>query len=79
MTQSTYAEVVLGMGLRFIGIVSTIFDLAYLYSMAESLVKRCISMFFDVVDSNTDLAKYRPSSPIQQTSTHSITLPRDGP
>ena len=51
-----YPEVVLAMGLRFTGIGSTAFDLADLYGMSELSVKRCIIMFLDAVNLNTDLA-----------------------
>ena len=52
-----YPEVVLAMGLRFTGIIITVFDLSDLYGMSESSVKRYINMFFNVVDFNTDLAE----------------------
>jgi len=58
-----YPEVVIVMGLRFTGLGSTIFDLADLYGMSESSVQRCVNMFLDAIDFNTDLAELQIKLP----------------
>ena len=58
-----YPEVVLACGLRFVGLGSTIPDLADLYGMSTSSARRVINMFLDSVDYNTACAELQVELP----------------
>ena len=48
-----YPEIILAMGLRFVGLGSTPPDLADAYGILDPSVRRCIDMFLDAIDYNT--------------------------
>ena len=48
-----YPEIILAMGLRFVGLGSTPPDLADAYGISDPSVRRCIDMFLDAIDYNT--------------------------
>ena len=58
-----YPEIVLAMGLRFVGIGSTIPDLADIYGMSDASARRVINMFLDAIDYNTDFAELQVKLP----------------
>ena len=47
-----YPEIVLAVGLRFLGVGDTVAGLADLYGMSEGSCVRCINMFLDAIDYN---------------------------
>jgi len=58
-----FPEIVLAIGLRFVGLGSTVADLADVYGVSEPSVKRCINMFLNAVDYNTDIPELQVSLP----------------
>ena len=58
-----YPEIILGMGLRFIGLGSALQDLADLYGMSLPSARRAINAFLDAIDYNTELEELQVRLP----------------
>jgi len=58
-----YSEVILAMGLRFVGLGSRVPDLDDLYGMSISSARCVINMFLDVVDHSTEFAPLQVKLP----------------
>ena len=58
-----YPEIVAAVGLRFLGPGDSIAVLADLYGMSISSCKRCINMFLNAIDYNTDCVEMRVELP----------------
>ena len=47
-------EIIVGCGLRYLGLGSNVYDLSQIYGISDSSVHRCINSFLDAIDFNTD-------------------------
>ena len=58
-----YPEIIMAMGLRFLGLGSTPADLADLYGMSMTSCRRCLNMFLNAIDYNTELPELQVRLP----------------
>ena len=58
-----YPEVVIAVGLRFLGVGDTVAGLADVYGMSDDSVRRCINMFLEAVDFNEDCVEMKVQLP----------------
>lgn len=56
-------EIILCIGIRYLGQPTTVADLARMYGMSKSSIKRVLKMFFNAIEFNTDLPELQIQLP----------------